>query len=239
MTATAGLTGFLASLQLTDSAFPSGRYTLSYGLEAFVQAGLVTTATPAERLQELLADQIRHGLAPADGVALACAHRAALSDGDPVDLAAVGRVDDRLTAVKLPREARESSARVGRQLLTTAAVFGAPAVADYGALVRIGVHPGNAAVALGLVNATVGVPVEHAVAGEMYAFAAGWLAAAIRLAVTDHRVAQLVLHRLAPELTAATAVACAGDVTDIRSCTPLADVMAMRHERAPLRLFSS
>jgi urease accessory protein UreF len=30
-----------------------------------------------------------------------------------------------------------------------------------------------------------------------------------------------------------------GDVDDIASCTPLPDVMSMRHEHAELRLFSS
>jgi urease accessory protein len=234
------LTGFLASLQLTDSAFPSGRYTLSYGLEAFVQAGLVTRASSPESLQALLTDQMCHGVATADAVALACAHRAVRADRGPVDLTLVGRADDRLTAVKLPREARESSARVGRQLLATAAeAFDHPPVAYYGAAVRAGHHPGNAAVAQGLISALLNIPVEHAVAGELYAFAAGWLTAAVRLSVTDHRVAQWVLHRLGPQLSSATTAACAGGLADIRSCTPLADLMAMRHERASLRLFSS
>lgn len=235
-----GLAGFLASLQLADSAFPSGRFTLSSGLEAFVQAGLVTRATPPEFLQALLADQIHSGVAPADGVALACAHRAVPADAGTIDLGPVGRIDDRLTAVKLPRETREASTRVGRQLLATATTtFGTPVVAAYATGVRIGEHPGNAAVALGLITAGLGVPVEHAVAGELYAFAAGWLTAAVRLSVTDHRIAQLVLHRLAPCLAQDTETACAGEIDDIRSCTPLVDVMAMRHERARLRLFSS
>ena len=33
------LASLLASLQLADSAFPSGRYTLSHGLESFAQSG--------------------------------------------------------------------------------------------------------------------------------------------------------------------------------------------------------
>ncbi|MFC3690234.1 urease accessory protein UreF [Aquipuribacter hungaricus] len=253
-----GLVGFLASLQLNDSAFPSGRYTLSYGLEAFVQAGIITRSSPPKELLALLGDQIRHGTAPADAAALACAHRAAptgtvttgtASPGSvtgtvPVELAAglaaVGAVDARLSAVKLAREARQSSARTGRQLLTTAAAaFDSPAVTGYCAEVRAGTHPGNAAVALGLVSAVLGVPLAHAVAGELYTFASGWLAAAVRLSVTDHRVAQLVLHRLGPLLESATVTATTASVDDIRSCTPLVDVMAMRHERAELRLFSS
>lgn len=241
--APADLTGFLVCLQLADSAFPSGRYTLSHGLEAFVQAGLVTADTSPAQLLALLADQIGSGVAPADGVALVCAHRAA-ADAGPADLAAVGEADDRLTAVKLPRETRQSSLRVGRQLLNTAAAaFGSATVAEYGAAVRAGRHPGNAAVVVGLLTATLGVPVHHALAAELYAFAAGWLAAAVRLSVTDHRIAQWVLHHLAPDLAAAAAAAShtarSQGVAGIHSCTPLVDLMAMRHERTELRLFAS
>ena len=72
----------------------------------------------------LLEDSIRCGVAPSDGVALACAHRAVRPHGD-VDLELVGQADERLTAVKLAREAREASTRTGRALLATAtAAFG-------------------------------------------------------------------------------------------------------------------
>ncbi|MGW4815246.1 urease accessory protein, partial [Kitasatospora cineracea] len=37
-----GLAALLVSLQLTDSAFPSGFYTLSHGLEGYAQAKAVT-----------------------------------------------------------------------------------------------------------------------------------------------------------------------------------------------------
>ena len=85
----------LGSLQLLDSFFPSGLYTLSYGLEAFVAAGAVTDGT----LTALLADYLRYGVGPADGVALACAHRAHGS-GD-LDLAA--EADRRLGERSTPR----------------------------------------------------------------------------------------------------------------------------------------
>jgi hypothetical protein len=51
-------------------------------------------------------------------------------------------------------------------------------------------------VVTGILTAELAVPLLHAVATELYAFAAGWLNAAIRLGVTDHRVAQAVLHRM-------------------------------------------
>jgi urease accessory protein len=228
----AGLGAFLGSLQLADSFFPSGLYTLSYGLEAFAQAGLLRP----DGLEELLADYLRHGVGPADGAALACAHRAA----EAGNLGLAVEADLRLTAVKLPREARESSRRTGRQLLATAGrVFGGALLPTYAGRVREGEAPGNHAVALGLTMAVLRIPRERALAGEFYAFASSAVGSAVRLAAIDHLVAQEVLHRLKAVIAELALAHAESRVQDIASCTPLIDVMAMRHERAELRLFMS
>lgn len=226
------LGAFLGSLQLADSFFPSGLYTLSYGLEAFAQAGLLE---PAD-LEGLLTDYLRHGVGPADGAALACAHRAT-ETGEP-EIAA--EADLRLTAVKLSREARENSQRTGRQLLKTAVqVFGGDVLSAYAERLRRGVIPANHAVTLGLTMAVLGIQRERALAGELYAFASSAIGSAVRLAIIDHRFAQAVLHALKPVIAEVARIHCESRVQDIASSTPLIDIMAMRHERAELRLFVS
>jgi urease accessory protein len=235
----AGLAGYLSSLQLSDSAFPSGRYTLSHGLEAFAQSGQLAGPGLTARLATLLSDSIRRGVGPSDGVALACAHRATGRNG-ALDLEVVTRADERLTAVKLAREAREVSMRTGRGLLGTAvAAFGGTALVDYADRVRDGRSPGNHAVVLGLVTRRLGVPRLEAVVGELYAFSASWVSAAVRLSLIDHRTAQMLLHRVQAVTAEAALRAVDRDVIHISSCTPLLDVMAMRHEQAELRLFAS
>lgn len=127
----APLESLLSLLQLSDSAFPSGRYTLSYGLETLMQSGHLTPPADVSTLITLLGDSIRWGVATSDGVALACAHRAVRPDGD-VDFELIARVDLRLTAVKLSREAREASARTGRAVLATATgAFGESPLTSY------------------------------------------------------------------------------------------------------------
>jgi urease accessory protein len=235
----AQLTSFLSVLQLSDSAFPSGRYTLSYGLETLAQSGELSTPGRLSTLATLLGDYIRFGVAPSDGVALACAHRATGPDGS-LDLAVVMGADERLSAVKLARETREASTRTGRALLHVAmSALGPTAAGDYAELVKVGLAPGNHAVVLGLVCARLGVPRLDAVTAELYAFAASWVAAAVRLAVTDHRTAQGLLHQVRSVSSEAALIAADRDVTDISGCTPLIDVMAMQHEEAELRLFAS
>ncbi|MDG4860480.1 urease accessory UreF family protein, partial [Streptomyces sp. T-3] len=107
-----GLDALLVSLQLTDSAFPSGFYTLSHGLEGYAQAKAVTPDT----VPELLADLLRHAVGPADATALAVAHRAARAG----DWERVVECDRRLHATKLNRELRLAATRTGRQLLDIA-----------------------------------------------------------------------------------------------------------------------
>lgn len=234
-----GLTGLLAVLQLSDSAFPSGRYTLSCGLEALTQHGQLAVPSDPAVLETLLGDHVRSGIAPSDGVALACAHRAT-GAGQAVDLELVTRIDERLTSVKLAREARESSTRAGRALLSTAmTAFEPAAMLPYVERVSAGRCPGNHAVVLGLLSACLGVPRAEAVAGELYAFGANWVLAAVRLGVTDHRAAQGLLHRVRSVIADSAVWAIDQDMRRISSCTPLLDVMAMRHEEAELRLFAS
>jgi urease accessory protein len=234
-----GLSSHLALLQLSDSAFPNGRYTLSYGLEAFAQSVMLTSSSPLSTLGRLLSDCLRFGVAPSDGIALACAHRA-MSPDNVVDLALAARADQRLSAVKLARESREASVRTGRALLSTAiTTLGTTALSDFADLVYAGRSPANHAVVFGLVSAALGVPRLDAVAAELYGFSAGWTAAAVRLGLIDHRAAQSLLHRVRPVTVDAVFNAADGDVTHISSCTPLVDVMAMRHEHAELRLFAS
>jgi urease accessory protein len=236
----ADVSGFLSVLQLGDSAFPSGRYTLSYGLEAFAQDGQLHGPRRRSALLTLLSDCIRLGVAPSDGVALACAHRAAAGTDGDIDLDLAIRADERLTAVKLVREVREASMRTGRALMATAkAAFEVTALADYYSHVDSGNAPGNHAVALGLVSARLGVARLEAVAGELFAFSAGWAAAAVRLGVLDHRAAQRLLHRTRPVSAEAALRVIDRDVEDISSCSPLPDVMSMRHEQAGLRLFAT
>ena len=233
------LQSLLSVLQLSDSAFPSGRYTLSYGLEALVQSGQLTVPGDGPAMTALLGDTIRFGVAPSDGLALACAHRAAAGEGG-VDLESLAEVDRRLTAVKLAREAREASTRTGRAVLATAtAAIAGPALARYAQCIKLGEAPGNHAVVIGLLSALLGIPRVEALLGELYAFSSGWVSAAIRLGLLNHRAAQRLLHLARPVSVDAALEVIDRDVSQISSCTPLLDVMAMQHEHAEVRLFAS
>ena len=233
------LPGYLSALQLADSAFPSGRYSLSYGLEAVSESGWIEGRDAAETLVTLLGDSLRFAVGPCDGTALACAHRAVGPDGS-VDWELASRADRRLTVVKLSREAREASVRTGRALLSTAVAATEDAtIRAWAQRVHGARTSGNHAVALGLVCAVLGIPRLAAVVGELYSFSSGWASAAVRLGLIDHRAAQRLLHRVRPVAAAVAQSAVNRDVEDIAGCAPFLDVMSMRHEQADLRLFAT
>ncbi len=226
------LSAFLSSLQVTDSFFPSGLFTLSHGIESFAQAGLLTP----QSLASIVADLIRSNVGPSDAAGLAIAMRAAADN----DLAMVVRVDQRLTAIKIAREPRETSIRLGRQMLAIARdVFESLLARDYLALVQSRSAPGNQAVALALLKTTLGIPVEAAVAGELYSFAASCVGAAVRMSEIDHRNAQRILLLLQPTIEAATHDALIRSLGEVGGSTPFVELMSMRHEEAELRLFST
>jgi urease accessory protein len=229
---TGDLDALLVSLQLTDSAFPSGMYTLSHGLEGYAQAKAVDQDT----MPVLLADLLRHSVGPADATALALAHRAAgRGDWD-----AVVETDERLHATKLNRELRLASTRTGRQMLDTARIaLGGEALERYADLVTAKRTPGCQAVAAGVVYAVNGVPAEQAVASDLFAFCVSFTGAALRLRLTDHRRAQVTLRELAPLIQEVAAAALRRELADLGGCVPVADVMCGRHERAEARMFAT
>lgn len=222
----------LSSLQFSDSAFPSGFYTMSHGLEGFSQSKFVARGD----MQELLADLLTHSVGPGDATALATAHRAALSNNWPL----VQEIDQRLFASKLNAEMRKASVRSGHQLADLGAeVLGGDALADYGARVKARTTPGCQPVVTAVVYAASGVDTELAVASDLFAFAVSFVGAGLRMRLTDHRHAQVILHGIGPVIEQVTADAVARDVEDIGGCAPVADIMSARHERAEARLFAS
>lgn len=223
---------YLSSLQLTDSFFPSGLFTLSHGIESFAQAGLLS----AQSLAAIVSDLVRASVGPSDASAVALAMRAASQN----DLDEVALIDRRLTAIKLAREPRETSIRLGRQLLGLARdVFDSGLARDYVALVDARIAQGNQAIALALLKTTLHIPVEEAVAGELYSFAASCMGAAVRMSAIDHRNAQRILLLLQPVTEAATIDALSRPLHELGGSAPFVELMSMRHEEAELRLFSS
>jgi urease accessory protein len=223
---------FLSILQLTDSLFPSGMFTLSHGIESYFQEGRLNE----ESIGAIIQDLIRFSFGPSDGVAHALAHRAASTR----DIEAVTEVDRRLTAVKFAKEIRESSTRTGQHLARSAvATFGGSAPTQYLEAVVAGAAAGNYSVASAVAKASLRISLNDSLFAETYAYAASCLSAAMRAGAIEHRQIQTGLHELKPVIAATCERSLAGTLEDMGGTSFLSEIMSMRHERAELRLFAS
>ncbi|PCR90100.1 urease accessory protein UreF [Natrinema ejinorense] len=251
---------FLTALRLADSFLPVGGYTASYGLEQYLNEDRIEDG---DDLRELIAAYLRRVVGPCETVALANAH-AASADGDLEGLVAV---DERLHAVTMPREFRESSTKAGAKLsellasdssggIATAVgetrgegVEGAPEpppAADGGDLtaafadaIETDATPGHYPVVFGVVSQARGLSRLEACLSHAYSFVTGLLGAAQRLGRFGHTEIQSVLEELEPVLTAVCERHVDDDAATMASFAPLAEIMGMRHERAGRRLFMS
>lgn len=223
----------VTALQLGDGTFPSGRYTLSHGLESFVQQRRIRT--PLE-LRALLEDYLTLVVGPTDATATAAAAHAVAAG----DAATVVEVDRLLFSLKTAHEAAGSSRRTGHSLLELACALSEnPILAGYAAEVRSGRAPGNYAVVFGVLARAWGLSARQAATVEVYAFAAALLGVALRIFGIDHTFAQRTLHELGPLLSELGEQAAATPYPDMGGFAPLIDIMQMRHERAHVRLFGS
>ena len=234
----AGDLALLGLLQLADTSFPSGAYTLSHGLETMVADGLVRTSVDvAEVLEVALVSRF----ARADLPALLWAHDAAARyelDGHALD--DLLAVDRQLRAVKLAREEREGSERVGRRLVIEASELApSPCLAAYGAAIRSGAAPGTSAVAFGVAAHGFGVGGRQAALAAGMSHATAFAMAALRLGVIGHREAQRVIRTSVPAIERAVDTAASVDWLDLRPSAPQLDVAIARHETAPARSFAS
>ena len=244
--------GFLVALQLGDSLFPSGGFTLSHGLETLAEHGLVTSAAG---LAEWLGMTLTQQVGSSDGVAAAAAWDAA---GDPVT---TREIDALLLATKLAREPREASVRTGRQLLSVLATLlgeipagsrsdarsghdaprenGRAVLAILRADVLAGRSPGTHAVVLGVAGRALGLGRRETVLLLLHLHVAGCIGAALRLLDVDDVEMQRVRLDLVPTLGAAMEAALATPWKEMYACAPQTELMIMLHERATVRLFAT
>jgi urease accessory protein len=219
----------LLALQHADSAFPSGSFGFSNGIEGLFGLGL---PKGREGLQQVLNATLRHRWASADRVALVRAYRA----GD--DLDALCAVDRAVETTILPEPLRIGSRRNGGALLTAHARLQTPGVATLRALVDSGRAYGHLSVVQGAMWRARGMTEETAVAVSGYTAASGLVTAAVRLGHIGAIEAQRVLADALAVIAEAAAKPVASD-SEIQSFTPWLDLAAARHTRAPLRLFAN
>jgi urease accessory protein len=227
-TATDGL-ALAGLLQLADSSFPSGAYTLSNGLETMVADDQVRDVAG---LVDAITCHLVSRLARADLPALL-----GVMNADPDRVIAIDRI---LASTKLAREEREGACRVGRRIVAEAALVEPSAgLLAFERAIAAGSTPGTSGVAFGLAAAAFGVEPRAAVVAAASSAVIGQAMAAVRLALIGHRDAQLAIRRCAPLVMHAADIAATSDPLDPRPSAVGIDIALARHETAAIRMFAS
>ncbi|SNB79461.1 urease accessory protein [Arboricoccus pini] len=217
----------LHMLWQSDSAFPSGAFAFSHGLEGALG---VKEDWSIHRIAALFATILRHRWSTADRVILVQAHRHA---DDRRRLAAIDR---QFEAASLTEPLRVGSRRQGRAFLTSHARLrspGAPALKE--ALDRKEIL-GHLPVLQGAIWRQLGMDERQASLAAGYAALSSLASVATRLGRLGAIQAHAIVRDLLPVLDQTVAQP-VGDDAMPSSFVPWLEIMALEHAQADLRLF--
>jgi urease accessory protein len=209
-----------------SSSFPVGAYSYSHGVEAAIEAGLVTDA---EMLRGWIEGLVRFGSGASDAILLSEAWRHASA----ADVEALGALSEFATALIPTAELRLEALSQGTAFVKTVS-------AAWGDIKQIALPPAPPLpVAYGAVTAAAGIPLE--LAGPLYvqAFVHNTVSAAVRavpLGQTDGQRVIAALEACVDEVWRASEEC---GIDDIGTSALMAEWSSMQHEAMDGRLFRS
>jgi urease accessory protein len=220
-------------LQFSDGLFPAGAYAHSFGLECYVQAGMVGNAAS---LEALLRSYLEASVAPTDAVTLLCAWKAAHAG----DFESCLRIDAKVDALKPAEELRNASRQMGRQTLRIAnSLLPHQLIRTFFHSVQECLTPGHHPVALGIVGCALEWEPQEMISAYLYSSSAALVNSALRLFPLGQLAGQQILWKLQPLFGQLAAEALEKREEDIWSFTTALEIAAMRHSTLDARLFRS
>jgi len=221
--------------QLADSAFPSGGFAHSAGLESARQQGLVTDARSLGWFLESLLQDSSRGIVPF----LVAVHTSDQSSDQASDRALV-RVDRWCDAFLSNHVANRASRVQGRSFLTAAeAAFEIAEIGELRQSVASGELNGHHAVLVGRVTRLLDLPLDRTVAWYLYTQLRDVISAATRLNIIGPLAGQSLISRFGRFVQHEAELATVRDVDRAAITSPVLEIVATRHDQLYSRLFQS
>ena len=223
--------GELSMLQLSDSFFPTGMYSMSNGLEAIFYSG---KKMKAEELRDLIATLLRYQIGPADCTALGNAYEHAAK----FNLHELLEVDRAIFSMKLVQEIRDASIRSGTQLVRCIRSFSDNRIlCQYEDALRSGRAFGPYPVALAVAANAFLIPKRKAALIMLYSFSVSIVGAALRLGMLQHFDGQKVIDQLKPPILKVIKENINRPLEGMWQFAPSIDIIQISHERMNSKMF--
>ncbi len=212
-------------LQVNDTAYPSGAYAHSFGLEELVESKVVMNA---EDLEQFIQRQILPALLTFEIPMFARAHAAVCAG----DFDSMLQINDELDAWRIPAELRDASRRIGSQRLDLLVQLDpSPLIVRYREASPRSHHLVVTALEL------AAVPVAHAARAFAFQAIIATTAASMKLMRIGQTACQLIARRsltlLGEKIDQSVSMEPDGWFN------PLLEIASLRHARANARLFIS
>lgn len=223
---------FFLLLQINDAAFPIGGYSHSYGLETYIQHGIVRDY---ETVLGYIRQNIKSSFLYSELLAVRLAYQAAVNR----DYQEIQSIEEWIYAAKSPKELREASVKLGNRFIkmASAALPDAGAFGEYRSLVRK--ERCSHSVAYGVFCAAAGIDQQEALGAYLYAQIGAVVTNCVKtipLSQTDGQRILAGCHELFDQVLDQLNTLEKGDLC--RSCPGL-DIRSMQHEVLYSRLYMS
>jgi urease accessory protein len=223
----------MSMLQLADSFFPTGMYSMSNGLEAiFYSKNNKMKST--EELRDLIKTVLEFQIGPADCTGLGYAYEAAAK----FNLPKLIEIDRAIFSMKLVQEIRDASIRSGTQLVRCIRSFsGDKMLAQYEDSIRSGNAHGPYPIALAVAANAFSIPKRKAALMMLYSFSVSIVGAALRLGMLQHYDGQKVIDELKPTVLTVIEENINRPIDGIWQFAPSMDILQISHERMNSKMF--
>ena len=223
----------LALMQLADSFFPSGSFTVSHGLEYLVQTKQIKDVAQLKTFLQII---LHNKIGSCDLVALIHAYRGSQKN----DVSIIIDADRQLFGQTLVAKNRQTMQKSGRALLmVTRQIWQDKKLEilqhNLAAKQFYCLHP----IVFGVVAQIAEINEQNTALAFLHSFITSLLGAAIRLGVVGHIQAQKMLLSLSSDMTNAYSQARSLDIDRMWSCTPTIDLAQMQHQQLKTRLFAN
>lgn len=227
------MNNLLHLLHLSDPTLPVGGFSHSAGLETYVQYGIVKDKKTA---REFITEQLSQNIFYTDAALASMAFNAAQNE----NIENLIRIDAQCAAIKLAKESRLASQKLGMRLLKIFSSLSPSNIAEqYKLAINNNEAAGHYSVVFAIYASVLGVSKLETLTGFYYNCASAMVTNAVKLIPLGQMEGQQILFSLLELIHNLVAKSLEPNPELLGVCCTGFDIRCMQHERLYSRLYMS